>query len=77
MIVSRMTVSTDSAGRTYLGGHLRFALEKGAILTLRKADDGSYSLIALSGDGRPEGDRSRQSLLSFVGPEVMGLETVR
>ena len=58
----------ESGGVRLLTGVLDYALERGAIIALRKIE-GEYCLIALSGNGRRI-DCSKETLLSFVDTEV-------
>lgn len=68
MNVCTMQPTTSRDGTRALTGVAEFQIDKGTILVLRKVSDTEYHLRAI--DAR-EGDRSRQSLLSFVEPELL------
>lgn len=69
-IAANMRIETATDGRQYLVGTLLHALDRGALIHVRKSGDGGYSLVALSGDGR-QINHSRETLFSFQPPEVI------
>lgn len=63
-------------GAKFMSGRLNYALERGAMLQLRKASNGEWQLLALSGDGRhPSTDP--QTVFSFCLPSDDELTAMR
>lgn len=68
MIAAKLQFGPSENGTKYLSGRLRYALERNALLVLKKNEADEWCLFAVTGDGRKI-DTSRQSLLSFVLPD--------